>query len=249
MKYMGSKARLVKHILPIILADRTDDQYYVEPFGGGANSICEVKGKRIYNDANKYLSAFFQEALYSNFEPPKDIDRDLYNWARDENKLPETEFEALVGYVGICGSYGGRWFDGGYAGVTTTKQGKVRNYPKEAYENVMKQLPKLKGCKFTSGDYKDLLIPDNSIVYCDPPYKGTKEYKSAINSGFCHEEFYRWCVNLVKEKGCIVFLSEYNAPEDIFACVWEKEVSSSLRSNAVISGSKKSVEKLFKIKL
>lgn len=32
MIYMGSKARFAKDLLPIILKDRTEEQYYVEPF-------------------------------------------------------------------------------------------------------------------------------------------------------------------------------------------------------------------------
>ena len=32
MKYMGSKARFTKEILPIILKDRKPEQWYVEPF-------------------------------------------------------------------------------------------------------------------------------------------------------------------------------------------------------------------------
>ena len=35
MKYMGSKARIANEILPIILKDRKDGQFYVEPFVGG----------------------------------------------------------------------------------------------------------------------------------------------------------------------------------------------------------------------
>jgi DNA adenine methylase len=50
MKYMGSKAKFSKEILPIILKDRTAEQWYVEPFAGGMNMICEVGGKRIAND-------------------------------------------------------------------------------------------------------------------------------------------------------------------------------------------------------
>lgn len=45
-------------------------------------------------------------------------------------------------------------------------------------------------------------------------------------------------------KGHIVFVSEYKAPDD-FECVWEKEIVSSLTQD---TGSKKAVEKLFKIK-
>ena len=46
MKYMGSKARFTKEILPIILKDRKPEQWYVEPFAGGMNVICEVGEKK-----------------------------------------------------------------------------------------------------------------------------------------------------------------------------------------------------------
>ena len=46
MKYMGSKARHAKELLPIILANRTEGQWYVEPFVGGANMIAKVEGLR-----------------------------------------------------------------------------------------------------------------------------------------------------------------------------------------------------------
>ena len=55
MKYMGSKRRIAKDILKIILKDRKENQYYVEPFMGGCNSLCEVKGLRIGNDFNNYI--------------------------------------------------------------------------------------------------------------------------------------------------------------------------------------------------
>ena len=57
MKYMGSKWRIAKHILPIILEGRKDGQYYVEPFCGGCNIIDKVPGNRIANDGNPYLIA------------------------------------------------------------------------------------------------------------------------------------------------------------------------------------------------
>lgn len=44
MKYMGSKNRYAKEILPLILKDRKENQWYVEPFVGGANVIDKVGG-------------------------------------------------------------------------------------------------------------------------------------------------------------------------------------------------------------
>lgn len=61
MKYMGSKNRISKDILPIILKDRiSEEQYYVEPFCGGCNLIDKVKGNRIASDNNSYLIALYQ---------------------------------------------------------------------------------------------------------------------------------------------------------------------------------------------
>ena len=53
---MGSKNRIAKHILPIILKDRKENQYYVEPFVGGANMIDKVDGNRIGGEFNKYIA-------------------------------------------------------------------------------------------------------------------------------------------------------------------------------------------------
>ena len=49
---MGSKNRHAKDLLPIILKNRRDDQWYVEPFVGGFNMIDKVPGLRLANDTN-----------------------------------------------------------------------------------------------------------------------------------------------------------------------------------------------------
>ena len=228
-----------------MLADRKDGQYWVEPFVGGANIIDKVDGNRIGADNNKYLIAMWKE-LQKGWIPPEFITREFYSECRNKYNQNSANIDELhiIGYVGFNGSYGGRFYDGGYAGKITTKQNKERNYPLEAYNNVMSQVDSIKGIKFISSCYKDLIVPVNSIIYCDIPYNGTKEYKSAKD--FNHNEFWDWCRDKSKQ-GHTVFISEYDAPDD-FERVWEKEVSSSLRANSVISGNTKSTEKLFKIK-
>lgn len=61
MKYMGSKSRIAKDIVPIIqnYIDNTDTaETYWEPFVGGANIIDKIKCQyRIGSDLNKYLIA------------------------------------------------------------------------------------------------------------------------------------------------------------------------------------------------
>lgn len=103
------------------------------------------------------------------------------------------------------------------------------------------QIEKLKNVIFINKDYKNLDIPSNSLIYCDPPYQNTSAYKNVED--FNHKEFWQWCRDKVKE-GHIVFVSEYNAPED-FYCIWEKEIGSSLSANGKSGGRKQSIEKLF----
>ncbi len=241
---MGSKNRIAKHILPIMLAERKEGQYWVEPFVGGANMIDKVDGNRIGADNNKYLIAMWNE-LQKGWIPPEFITREFYSECRNKynnNSALESEYH-IIGYVGFNGSYGGRFYDGGYAGKTITKQNKERNYPLEAYNNVIAQIDNIKDIQFHYSCYKILRFPDNSIIYCDIPYKDSKEYKTAKD--FKHEDFCDWARQKATE-GHTVYVSEYTMPDD-FECVWSKEVSSSLRANGVISGDKKSTEKLFRL--
>ena len=179
MKYMGSKNRIAKHILPIILKDRKPDQWFVDTCTGGANLIDKVSGNRIANDINKYLIALL-EYLAKGFIP-EEITKEKYNSIR---KYKDDYPEWLVGYAGICCSYSGKWF-GGFAGEVNTKGG-IRNYQKEALANIEKQSKSLKGIVFKSCCMQDLEIPSESIIYCDIPYKGTTRYKDE----FDHDAFW-----------------------------------------------------------
>lgn len=112
MKYMGSKNRIAKHILPIMLKDRKDGQYWVEPFVGGANAIDKVAGNRIGADSNKYLIALLQhcEGQLSHDLPSRIYEED-YNHVKN-NKDLYSDF--VVGHIGFNASFGSKWF-GGYA--------------------------------------------------------------------------------------------------------------------------------------
>ena len=55
MKYMGSKARFSKEILPIILKERTADQWYIEPFAGNGNGFAMPCLKITKINTNKKL--------------------------------------------------------------------------------------------------------------------------------------------------------------------------------------------------
>lgn len=88
--------------------------------------------------------------------------------------------------------------------------------------------------KMFSGDYQNVEILPDSVVYCDPPYYGTKEYK---DGGFDHRRFWDW----IRTRDFPVYVSEYAAPED-FIPVWSKEKTCSYSST---NNSKKTVEHIF----
>lgn len=231
MKYMGSKNRIAKYILPIILKDRKKDQWYVEPFCGGCNSLDKVANPRIGNDSNKYLIALLKEMQTQiPFRPPH-IGEKMYKVIqKNKDNFPDW----LVGYVGFNLSFAAKFF-GGYR---RDKAG-VRDYENEAQQNLLAQQKFLIGIDFSYVDYNLLQIPDESIIYCDPPYKETTKYKDKFN----YYDFYDWC-RCMKQKGNTIFISEYQMPSD-FICVWEKEVS---RNLDVYGKNKRGTERLFTLK-
>jgi site-specific DNA-adenine methylase len=317
VKYMGSKSRFAKELLPIILTDRRPNQTYVEPFAGGMNVISLVESPRVANDSNYYLIEMWRllvslnsrnNAIIGVRSPHRlndaiigvklpceheEITKEKYSQARDAYKSPhgagidanltpgtetshggETSLgekvsfggeaslnwkmpssgemsPGMIGWIGFVGSFNGRFFDGGYSGTVGG-----RNYIKEAAKNIKKQIPLMKDVEFHNVGYDELNIPPRSIIYCDPPYAGTKQYSAcgspyagakqystcdppyAVSKGFDHVKFWQWCREKARE-GHSVFISEYNAPDD-FECVWQKNASSSLSTANV-----RSVEKLF----
>ena len=234
---MGSKNRIAKYLLPIILKDRKEDQWYVEPFVGGANMIDKVDGNRIGADKNEFLIEMWK-GLQENKSRPYKIEKDLYSKARDYfNKSDYSIFDKfMVGWIGWMGSYNGRFFDGGYSGHCVGK----RDYIREQIKNTEAQIENIKNIEFIVSDYLDLKIPKNSIIYCDIPYNNTKQYLASKD--FNHNEFWDWCREKSKE-GHQVFVSEYNAPED-FECIWEMEVTNSMNTTKTY----KPTEKIFKYK-
>jgi DNA adenine methylase len=233
MKYMGSKNRIAKYLLPIILADRQKGQWYVEPFVGGANMIDKVDGNRLGADSNEYLIAALKLIRDCPESIPDIITEDMYQQMKNQRVV-----DGLTGFTSFALSFGGKFF-GGYRRDVAGTKGSIYNMKtqtRRAKNAALVQSPLLQGVTLVCSKYLDLEIPPNSIVYCDPPYAGTTKYKD----GFNHKEFWSWAEELA-QKGHKVFVSEYRAPES-WTCVWSKEQTSSLTQD---TGSKRAVERLF----
>ena len=214
MVYMGSKRRLAKYLLPIILKDASPGQVYIEPFVGGANMICEVPDTfvRIGYDYHKPLIALLRAVRDGWVPPGKNLTREEYYYVKNNKDKFSLYYYAFIGFC----SFGSKYW-GGYP---FNKQG--ANSFRERSNNLLKQAPKLKGITFNFRDYTTLSIPGGSIVYCDPPYQNTGKYKKDID----HTHFWNWCRKISKTSK--VFISSYDAPED-FKCVYEKELNDVMR--------------------
>ena len=231
MVYQGSKNRIAKEIVPIITANLQTNQWYVEPFVGGCNLIDKVQHPyKIGSDNNKYLIELLKY-VQNGGTLPEYVDKEEYLKVKaDKENYPEW----YVGFLGFVCSFRGIFFSSYVRNDVLKKSGKIEHYQKEQINNLMKQAPKLEGIDFICSDYDKLVIPEKSVIYCDPPYKDTTGYKDSFDS----ERFWNW-VRELKEKGNTVFVSEYSAPED-FECIWSKEINSNLGTK-----SKRAIEKLF----
>ena len=239
MRYVGSKNKLSKELVPIIQSYITENtKGYLEPFVGGANMIDKVKCKnKIGCDIHKELIALLNKVKNDVQSIPDTITEEEYNNVKNNRQIYKDWY---VGLVGFCGSFGAKYFGGFARGF---KEDKItpRDAPNEAIRNLRKQSSNLKDILFYNCSFLD--IPkdiEGYVIYCDPPYRGTTKYKTDI---FPYEDFYKWCKDMSKNN--IVLISEYNMPDE-FKCIWEMQVTTSLNSRRkTCDKSKNRIEKLF----
>jgi DNA adenine methylase len=228
MRYFGGKSKIAKEISNYInqvggygecsisaeskesrnklvnLSTHTHTIYthYVEPFCGSCNVATLVKiPNKTLNDKHHYLISMFK-ALQEEWIPPTNISKEEYDYIKqnkDENK-------ALSGFVGFGCSFSGIWFSN-YA-----KDNTGRNYCKNAHNSILKKMNGLKDATFISKDFSEISC-ENSLIYCDPPYRNTSPYNKEILGEFPYEDFLTWTKE--KSKNNLVLVSEYkhNVPE------------------------------------
>lgn len=229
MRYMGGKSRISKQISEVLNA-AIKDRVFVSLFCGSCAIESKVQaGIKILNDKHPYLIAMWQ-ALQNGWMPPDVVTKEEYYRV----KANMDENPALTGFVGFGCSFGGKW----WGGLASNKKGD--NYCARAERSLLKDLPGVKSATFTCLDYHDVEIPDDAIVYCDPPYANTTGYTVGQ---FDTNEFWYYMRQLSKR--CNVYISEESAPDD-FECIWSQKLTRTLDFNK--SNQPKKVEKLFKYK-
>lgn len=229
MKFMGSKRRIAKKILPIMLPART--HWWVEPFVGGGNMIEHVSGKRLGADLNPWVIRALRFIRDTPEAIPSLVTEEMYT-ALKENLEPT----GVTAYVGYALSFGGKWF-GGYRRDKRGQAGCLENMKvqsRRARKDAQRQSALLKGTVLLVSAYDELDYPDGSTIYCDPPYAATTGYGE-----FDHDAFWQWCVTQSNESA--LFISEYAAPEG-FVELWSASLPNTLPSQ---NDGSTATEKLF----
>ncbi len=218
MQYLGGKFRIAKEVCDVINSLLSNFEYYIEPFVGGANIVCGVvHPKRLAMDANEALITMYQ-ALQNGWEPPEFVSEDEYA----ELKATQDSQNPLTAFAGFGCSFGGKWF-GGYAGKGN------RNYALNAKNSLGKKITALKNVKFVAGDYTSFVYPQNSLIYCDPPYADTTGY-DGVKGKFNSDVFWDWC-RRQSQTGNFVLVSEYSAPSD-FMSILTIETKTDMRTKS-----------------
>lgn len=88
----------------------------------------------------------------------------------------------------------------------------------------------------TSTTYEDYEFREGDVVYCDPPYQGTR---AEYNKGFDHDKFWEW----VRTRNYPVYVSEYNAPDDFISVFKKEKVKLGKGGNSAKNG--KALEQIF----
>lgn len=228
MRYVGGKVRQAKTIAQFILEAKEADSIYVEPFLGGASVasiVCpHFKEARLYDIVQDLV--MFWNAIQDGWIPPTVVTKAMYD------SLKDKEPSALRAWVGFAASFKGIWW-GGYG-----PQSPGRDYLAESLRASLRKKEGLEGAKIVCSSYQNVKIDSNCIVYCDPPYHGTKEYK-ASGGNFDHEEFW----NIMEEwhnLGATVFVSEFIAPSG-----WRPLYTKARHSTLDSKKTKSHTEKLF----
>jgi len=219
MQYQGGKSRIARQLAEKIRELHPTETEIWEPFcGGGAMTLALAKvGFRVHaSDNHEDLILMWQALMRGETEPFADVTEAEYALLR------LAAPSARRGFVGFGASFGGAWW-GGFARRKFSGGKPAKIQPHGEAANFCHRLYGL-NVDFTLANYAT--VPDDALVYADPPYKGTKVYKGAPS--FDHDAFWQW----VRRRQGPTFISELTCPHDDIAIVWRKQHKSQNASNS-----------------
>jgi DNA adenine methylase len=230
MKYLGGKhgiGKLLVEVMTTICPPSSAPNGYLEPFCGSLGVFKNVtdKGYSRYTASDKQpdLIEMWKKVQSGTLKIPTNLTEEDYN--RLKNAKSPNALKAVAGF-GM--SFGGKFF-AGYSQRWLSASG--RDYLKEFKSSIAKIKPVItkSTVHFKNKDFSTF-EPQNMLVYCDPPYKGTQGYSTGT---FDHQVF--WDTMRTWSKHNCVFISEESAPSD-FKVIWSRTKHRSLsRTNKFYS--------------
>ena len=91
----------------------------------------------------------------------------------------------------------------------------------------LERLQNLDRLEVRQGNYFDIEIDPDSVIYLDPPYANTNGYGTKHKSDFDSERLYDW----IEAQSVPVYISEYDMPRDRFECIYETKVNSLINAD------------------
>lgn len=243
MMYQGGKTKIARRIAGLIASNRENRTTYVEPFLGSAaifSLVAPTFDRAIGTDIQTDLAMMWHHAVFRGWQAPYTLTEDEYRQYRDD---PEpSPMRAFAAYP--C-SFAGKRF-GGYA---RDPKSPTNEFPRRGAQSIERRAAALRSApgaiELYVADYRDPYIDyhvsSDTVVYCDPPYADTLQYRGA--DGFDHAEFWdvmrRW-----DARGALVLVSEYTAPDD-----WESILDIERHvSTALDNSGARAVDRVFRRK-
>ena len=225
LPYQGSKSQIAE----FVVANLPPADVFVDLFAGGcAVTHCAIlsdKYKRfICNDINdtpmifkRAIDGEFRDFSYvptreEFFESDDPVIKLIYSFGNDgETYLWSREIEP----VKVCASrmisansqYERRMWYRKFMNNLEEYIAKYGEVVDAGHTKQLQSLERLESLEIKQQDYQTVEIPSNSLVYCDPPYRGTTGYNG---STFDFVAFDEWLADV----DFMVVVSEYTAPND-----------------------------------
>lgn len=203
--YHGGKQFIGKEVAEIIMSIAGDNFNYLEPFCGmlGVFQHISKNEYRIISDSHEHIIEMWKFVQKGWLPPKKHYTEAAYNALKNKSG---RNIMHLKGFVGHHYSYGGTFF-GSYRFNSVP----IVNISK-TIDRFHKIANTLKGAHIMCADYMFFSNLTGFVIYCDPPYKGTKcNYENT----FDNEKFLDWCEDMT-ERGNTIFVSEYKIKRRTF---------------------------------
>lgn len=232
-RYHGGKLRVAPFFKSFIeeKLSLSDVRSYCEPFAGMLSifnsidtSLLQNKEVLLSDNDKEVITMWKYLKAHPEWEPPNEVSREEFTRLRFANELCDEEEIASRCFIGHQYSFGGVY----YASFSPQKDTRIALTRIRAISKKLNDTHSI----LATADYKDVDTTD-AVIYCDPPYKGTE---CRFKTRFDHEAFWDWC-RFMSRRSNHVFVSEYNAPDDV-ECIYSHPTRNYIRGRQACNNEK-----------